>query len=156
MKITVLFFLLTLSHLSYASTKTKIDVLKSLSLTEGEYSTVLDTSIEKPEFCQNENIDIELIDNNGSLTLSLGARLAFPYLESTETVKDSNQKCVLKITNKYAVHQLEQTSVEICGKQKKEQRTHLFKISNGKIDYTYKNGSILQHCQYNLIKGKNI
>lgn len=132
----------------------KISVLKTLELTEGSYETVLGSGgKEIPNFCENETVDLDVVDDKGELTLTIGSKIGIPSLEKTSFTSEAPKDCQLEVKNKLESLKLEQTWTQTC-KNKKNNfvRTHLIENSAGQITYKWTQNKTNKTCSYKLAK----
>lgn len=142
------------THLEAAEAKLldKNEVIKTLGLVEGHYDTmVAKSSFKEGRICQDEELDIELVQNNGGeLTLTLGPVLNFPNLEKKEMTDVESPTCSVKFVTALSKNKLNQKVTRTCGKSVQE-KTHILEFNKNEVKYTFIKDRKKQSCVYSLI-----
>lgn len=142
-----------IGSLSYGST-TKKDFLAKFPIKEGHYDTVVNIK-NKADFCEEEELDILLQEDDKDLTLTIGPKLVFAELQKPESVSKSEKNCKVTTTTSVGTNTLKQSITETCGKKMNYLKVHSFKLEKDTIEYTFSaKGSPASavHCKYKFLK----
>jgi hypothetical protein len=126
-------------------------LLKPCPLLYGNYTTVV-SSGQNWEFCQNEELDIELHEIDSQLTLTIGPRLVFPDLQSKRIASKLGKNCVVTTSNDLKANSLQQVVTEICGKKTEYMKTHSFQLIGDVLNYKFLDQGKTQICDFKFMK----
>lgn len=141
-----------------------LDSIKTiLSLKTGRYDTSMAKSnFTLPDVCEPAELDVELIDMNGQVALTIGPKLVFSNLQATETVSKVGDSCEYKILNKIEPKKLTQKISQICSKKESNYlKNRILEFKDHEVIYMFEespsqNKKIAKKniCVYSLMTAK--
>lgn len=139
------------SAFALANFISKKEFLQKFPLKEGHYDTLVDAA--KPvSFCEVEELDILLHEDNQELTMTIGPKLVFAQLQKTENTTNEDKNCKVKTINTLATNSLKQVISETCGKKLNYFKTHEFKINGDTLEYSFTTDKKTEICKYKFLK----
>lgn len=159
MKLTIFSILITLvlPVPLYASVqKTKKEILKQLNLTEGQYEVIVPKS--KPsEFCEDEILKIEMLEDKENVSFVIGANLVFPQINTPAISFESNVDCKTTQTNQIENGKITISQTEKCSDGQKKSNSKVFQIDfkNEQIELSRKDGEQTTYCRYKKTKNNS-
>lgn len=160
------FFLMSYASVTFAK-KMEIKSLESikttLSLTAGRYDTVVaQSNFTLPDVCEPAELDFELIDINGEVTLTVGPKLVFANLQASETVSKVEESCEYKILNKIEPKKLTQKISQTCSKKEYNfVKNRILEFKGREVIYSFnespsqnKKAAKKNICVYSLLSSK--
>lgn len=137
--------------LGWTAGNLKKDFLQKFPLKEGHYDTVFDSK-QPVDFCQEEELDIELHEEASDLVLTIGPKLVFTNLQKNETTLAAEKNCEVKTMNTFQERSLKQVVTETCRKKLNYQKIHILKIDGNLINYEYSFKGQTKKCKYKFLK----
>lgn len=160
MKLTIVCIIYFFSVQAFSS-ELDIKNFKIAQLVEGRYETLpsKNSDMSNSNFCESEELDINLLQDGGVFTLVIGSKLSFPHLETTVYKEASffnnlKQKCDFRIESKILNNLIEQNWIESCAKSKPTLKKHLLRFEKNRVEYSFVSGKKILKCEYKLIKQK--
>lgn len=145
------FSILCSCSFAWANSNAKNDFFKKFPVKEGLYNTVLDVK-KTVDFCQNEDLEIELRQDDDNLVLTIGPNLVFAELQKNETISPTEKNCKVKTENSFSSKQLKQVVTETCGTKINYSKTHVLKLNGDFVEYAYLFKGKTQNCKYKFLK----
>lgn len=139
--------------------KYKKEILKQLNFTEGQYEVVVPKT-KATDFCEDEILKIEVIEDKDDVTLLIGSKLAFPDINKATVNFESNPNCITTQSTQLESKKLTLWRSEKCADDKKKIIPREFQINfkNDVVDLVIRDGDNASSCQYKKInnnqKGK--
>lgn len=144
---------LSLQFFAEAQNSLKKEFLKRFPMKEGHYN-VLPPDNQNWDYCQDEELDIDLYDVGGEMILTIGPRLVFPDLQAKQTTSTLEKGCEVRTTNQFANNTLEQTVVQTCGKKLDYKKVHFLQVEGDVLNYRFSTQGQTQTCKYKLLNAK--
>ena len=146
---TVLTFLLIASN---SKAETKEQILKKLNFKPGHYEVIVPAD-NATAFCQNEELDISLVEDKSELTLAFGDQTVLARLEINQFSEPTTPKCVTTYKNQILENKIEQTRIEKCGKKTSTKKYEAL-FSKDNIEITVTEQKLKKTCSYKLKEQK--
>lgn len=162
MKIKGLFFLTMFSLQVFAevSQETQVSqkkqILDKLNLKTGHYTTIVPKK-NPAAFCEDEELDIDLVEDQNLNTLVIGDKISLPNINKPEFKEETSPGCVSTFKNKITNGQIEQVVSESCKKSKKPIVTsYSVKLTEEKITIEKAQLQKRWTCDYKLTNLKGL
>jgi len=149
-KFLILIFFVMTSLKLWAETKEQVQ--KKLNFSAGHYEVIVPE--ENPtDFCETEELDIDLIDDKSEITMAFGNEVSFSRLEAAQFNDETAPGCKTQYKNSIKSNLLEQTRTEKCGK-KTYTKKYLVEFDKDNIQITLEEKKNKKTCTYKFKKQK--